>query len=145
MQKNLIKNEKGATMVELAIVLPILLIVLFAIAEISIALYDKAVLTNASREGARAGIVAQNPRVDDDRICQIVTDYAASYLVTFGGDNLTCDDIIITPSDPRVGILFGTDLQVSVTYQYDFLVLSRLLTALVGPITLNATTVMKFE
>ena len=132
-------------MVELAIVLPILLIVLFAIAELSIALYDKAVLTNASREGARAGIVAQNPRVDDDRICQIVTDYAAIYLLTFGGDTLTCDDIIITPGEPRVGILFGTDLQVSVTYQYEFLVLSRLIAASVGPITMNATTVMKFE
>ena len=44
-------------MVELAIILPILLIVLFGLIEFGFILYDKAVITNASREGARQGIV----------------------------------------------------------------------------------------
>ncbi len=55
--RNLIPNRKGAAMVELAITLPILLIVFFAIMEFGLILYDKALITNASREGARAGIV----------------------------------------------------------------------------------------
>lgn len=129
-------------MVELAIVLPLLLILLFGIIELSIALYDKAMLTNASREGARAGIVAQNPRVTDARIRQVVRDYAAIYLITFGSDILGDEDILIT----RAGSTFGSNLTVSVNYRYDFLVLSRLITALIGhPISLNATTVMKLE
>jgi hypothetical protein len=132
-------------MIELALVLPLLMIMLFAIIEFSIALYDKAVLTNASREGARAGIVAGSSRVTDDRIRQVVRNYAATYLITFGGDTLGDEDIPITPPAPRDGLPFGTDLRVSVTYRYEFLVLSRLITSLVGPISLNATTVMKLE
>ena len=143
MGKRLIRSNEGATMVELVIVLQILLIVLFAIGELSIALYDKAVLTNASREGARAGIVSP-PRVTDGVIKKVIKDYAASHLITFGSDTLDDGDITITPAD-RNTLLFGSDLQVSVNYNYDFLVLSRLVSALVGPITLNATTVMKLE
>ena len=129
-------------MVELAIVLPLLLILLFGIIELSIALYDKAMLTNASREGARAGIVAQNPRVTDARIRQVVNDYASIYLISFPSRRLGDEDILIT----RAGSTFGSNLTVSVNYRYDFLVLSRLITALIGhPISLNATTVMKLE
>ena len=143
MEKNLIKNENGATMVELAIVFPILLVVLFAIAELSIALYDKAVLTNASREGARAGIVARaaGERVSDNEIKTVVRLYAEEYLITFGDDQLLDDNIDID----REGYSFGDNLTVSVNYTYDFLVLSRLISALIGDITLNATTVMKME
>ena len=65
MAKNIIRTQKGIVMVELAIIFPILLIVIFAICELGIALYDKAVLTNASREGARAGIVAQDAGASD--------------------------------------------------------------------------------
>ncbi len=140
MGKRLIRSNEGATMVELVIVLQILLIVLFGIGELSIALYDKAVLTNASREGARAGIV-QDPRKTDGEIKGVVKYYAKSHLITFGADILGDEDITIT----REGSSFGSDLTVSVNYNYDFLVLSRLVSALVGPITLNATTVMKLE
>jgi Flp pilus assembly protein TadG len=148
MARNLIRTQKGITMVELAIILPILFLILFAIAELAIALYDKAVLTNASREGARAGIVAQTPRVSDQTIRQIVRDYAATYLVTFGADTLQDDDhIIITRTDTTGdgAIDFGDNLTVSVNFRYDFLILSRLISALGADITLNATTVMKFE
>jgi hypothetical protein len=150
MARNLFKTQKGITMVELAIILPILLLVLFAIMELAIALYDKAVLTNASREGARAGIVAQDPRVNDDRIREIVRDYAASHLITFGADTLQADDahIVIERTDNDGNgrdVDFGDDLKVSVNYRFDFLVLSRLISALGADITLNATTVMKYE
>jgi Flp pilus assembly protein TadG len=150
MARNLFKTQKGITMVELAIILPILLLVLFAIMELAIALYDKAVLTNASREGARAGIVAQDPRVSDDTIRKVVRDYAAAHLITFGADILQADEdhIVIerTDNDGNGKVIdFGDDLKVSVNYRFDFLVLSRLISALGADITLNATTVMKYE
>jgi Flp pilus assembly protein TadG len=150
MARNLFKPQKGIAMVELAIILPILLVILFAIMELAIALYDKAVLTNASREGARAGIVAQDPRVSDGRIREVVSDYAASHLITFGADTLQADEdhIVIERTDNNGNgskVDFGDDLKVSVNYRFDFLVLSRLISALGADITLNATTVMKYE
>jgi Flp pilus assembly protein TadG len=50
-------SQRGAAVVEFAFVLPLLLVILFGIIEFSFLLYDKAMLTNASREGARVGIV----------------------------------------------------------------------------------------
>ena len=47
-------HQRGAAVVEFALILPILLILLVGTIDASLALYDKAVITNASREGARA-------------------------------------------------------------------------------------------
>jgi Flp pilus assembly protein TadG len=63
-----LQSYRGASAVEFAIILPILILLVFGIIEFSLALYDKAMITNASREGARAGIVAQIPRVTDTEI-----------------------------------------------------------------------------
>ena len=51
------KNQKGAAIVEFAIVLPLILMFLFGILEFGLLMYNKAMITNASREGARLGIV----------------------------------------------------------------------------------------
>jgi Flp pilus assembly protein TadG len=56
-----LKNRQalqGAAVIEFALILPLLLLLLIGGIDMSLALYDKAVITNASREGARAGIVA---------------------------------------------------------------------------------------
>ena len=50
-------KEKGGSAVEFALVLPILVVILFGIIEFGFVLYDKAVITNASSEAARQGIV----------------------------------------------------------------------------------------
>ena len=55
--KMLIKNQKGAALVEFAIVVPLLILLATGIGEFGLVLYNKQVITNASREGARAGIV----------------------------------------------------------------------------------------
>ncbi len=63
-----IKSENGASAVEFALVLPLLLVLVFGIIEFSIFLYDKAVITNASREGAQAGDVARYLDLDGDKM-----------------------------------------------------------------------------
>jgi len=68
------RSQKGAAVVEFALILPILLLLLFGIIEFSFYMYDKAMLTNACREGARAGIVFVPDRGDmigDDGITSI--------------------------------------------------------------------------
>ncbi len=137
-------NKYGTAIVEFAIVLPLLLLILMGIIEFSFVLYDKAVLTNASREGARAGIVSQNPRVDDPTIRGIVKNYCKTFLITFGADTLEDTHIAISPAS-RDGLPFGTDLTVTVNYRYDFLVLPSFMGTVLGPINLAAQTVMKLE
>lgn len=48
------RRERGAAAVEMAIVLPMLLLVLGGIVDLGRALYGQVILTNAAREGARA-------------------------------------------------------------------------------------------
>lgn len=50
-------RQKGVAAVEFAIVAPLLFLLIFGIISYGIMLYNQAVITNASRAGARAGIV----------------------------------------------------------------------------------------
>ena len=136
-----LKNQKGAAVVEFALIAVLLFWLLFGIIEFSICLYDKQMITNASREGARYGILADSPKKTIPEIKQKVKDYARQYLVTFSSDKLEDDDISIARTGS--GSSFGDDLTVTVNYQYNFLVLPRFVDGLLGNI--KATTVMKYE
>ena len=54
------KNTKGQTLIETAIVLVILLLILFGIAEFARAWYIKGSLKNAVRQGVRVAVVTSN-------------------------------------------------------------------------------------
>lgn len=145
MKPNL-EDQKGTSAVEFALVLPILAILVFGIIEFSLALYDKAMITNASREGARAGIVYRTDPgsgdylpLSDAEIANIVNQYLRNYLITFGGSTNATTAVI------RNGSGVGSDLKVSVGYTYAFLVLPNLITNLTGGINLSADTVMRME
>ena len=150
--KKIIKRlrcQKGVAAVEFAIILPVLMIIIFGIIEFGLLLYDKQVITNASREGARAGVVVGVSRVDDAGILDVMDRYIANNLVTFGSTpslNITiCPGLNCDPSSDRNGMDFGDELTVTVTYDYDFLVLPNFVASLTGMQTLVATTVMKME
>lgn len=85
----LMKNT-GAAVVEFAVILPLLLLLLFGIIEFGFLLYNKAMVTNASREGARAGIVI-NPRLSEAQIRNVVNSYCSNYLITFGNKVNGCN------------------------------------------------------
>ena len=132
-------DKKGVSAVEFAIVLPVLILFLFGIIEFGILFYDKAVITNASREGARAGIVYRYPDpVTAAEIEQVVRDYCAGHLITFA----TTPTLTINTTP---GSAAGDPLTVTVEYDYQFLVLPNFVTALTGGINLAATTVMRME
>ena len=133
------KSQKGAAAVEFALVLPMLVMLAFGIIEFSLLLYDKAVITNASREGARAGIVSQSPRVDDAEIIAVVDHYCAAHLISFKPGAVPGTTVA------RTGTGFGDELTVNVSYAYDFLVLPKFVTTLTGSLNLIATSVMRME
>src|SRR5712692_6093172 len=68
-------EEAGAVAVEFALVLPILILLVFGSVEFGLALYNKEVITNAGREGARAGIIIGNPRPTATQITTVVQAY----------------------------------------------------------------------
>jgi Flp pilus assembly protein TadG len=134
------KGQRGASAIEFAIILPVLVTLLFGIIEMSILFYDKAVITNASREGARAGIVLAPTPLDDSGIAGVVDTYCASNLITFGSTTSATTTVSRGGSGTH-----GDPLTVTVNYPYDFLVLPNFVTALAGPVNLQAVTVMRME
>jgi len=141
--KMIIKDQKGATAVEFAIILPVLFLILFGIIEFSLLLYDKAMLTNACREGARAGVVFSWPsRIDKDRISKVVDDYCKQHLITFGESTYK---INFDPEDEDPPCIQGESITIRVEYRYNFLVLPNFVNDLIGGIPLNVESVMRCE
>ena len=135
------RGEEGQALVEFALVVPVLLLLLLGIVEFGLLLYNQQVITNASREGARYGIVMRTPRRSVEEIKAVVDFYAGTRLITFG-DSVPQTDVV---PDPTAGSTFGDDLSVGVSFHYDFLVLPSFLAFLVGGQELRATTTMKYE
>jgi Flp pilus assembly protein TadG len=128
-------GESGTALIEFAIVLPFLITILFGTIEFGLLMFNKQVLTNASREGARYGIVARDPRYSATEIAAVVKERCAGRLITFGTDN---DPVNSTAT-------FGQDLTVTATYDYDFLLIPGFVPGLPDTITLSAQTSMRYE
>ncbi len=142
-------NRRGTAAVEFALILPVLVVLVFGIIEFGLLLYDKQVITNASREGARFGVEQAPTRPDLTAITGVVNNYTSSYLVTFASGAVTPDVSAPSGTCPSVSPeSCKTDpttcplLTVAVTYQYTFLVLGNL--GFTGPL-LTANTTMRCE
>lgn len=126
-------------MVETVIVLPVLLMVLFAVVEFSLAFSRWQVLTNAAREGARTAVVFRRNCVASDvesAVRQRVKDYAAPI------------GIVLTDADISVsGVCGGADSNatVSVSSPYQFQVLSAFAPSLSPTIDTVGSSVMRNE
>ena len=143
-----LKDNQGAVLIEFVIVLPLLLILLFASIEFGVLFYNQAMITNASREGARSGIVYRtgDPRIDwATHVEQVVDNYCADNLITFGAPS-SC--VTYQPAG-GVPTTTGESLAVRVTYDYGFLVLPNLdffgAMGIPTTIELDAETVMRLE
>jgi Flp pilus assembly protein TadG len=113
-------SDHGMAYLETVIVLPLLLLLLFGVAEMSLVLARWQAVTNAAREGARTAIVF---RTDCDitqveaTVRQRVIEYAAPIGIT-----LTAADIDVQ----GVCGATNTNSRVTVTAPYQFQVLSGL-------------------
>ena len=130
--------KAGTSIVEATIVLPLMLLLVFATAEFGISFTRWNSLTNAVREGARMGVVFRAPCVAGTVTTLIettVSDFA-------GSSGLDPDSITTTVTGACGGT--GTQLIVFATAPYDYIALSAL--AGFAPSTnLSARTVMRNE
>ena len=142
----IIKNQKGAAIVEFAIVAPLLILLVIGICEFGLLWYNSQVIINASREGARAGIIRVGNFSGNSTIKEIVKNYANPRLIDFNGTTLTDSDIDLDPDDEtarKTTASFGTDFTVEVTYNYAFLLPSFFHLGLTK--TIVGRTLMKME
>ena len=159
-RKDYLENQQGATSVEFAIVCLLLITLVFGIIEFGLLLYNKQIITNASREGARACIVAIPNRLSNEEIETVVKNYCEQNLVTFGAsstpvvnilpvydgdpdgfdqDSSRCTRFEIEKSD---GTKIRCELKVELDYLYDFLFLAQFG---IGPTNLKSVATMRME
>ncbi|MEW6327514.1 MAG: TadE/TadG family type IV pilus assembly protein [Thermodesulfobacteriota bacterium] len=131
-----LRDQKGAAAVEFALVLPILILFIFGIIEFGMGMHAKEILTNASREGARAGIVAGDPRPTESQIIDVVKTYLTNAALDVNKAEIKVSGAGGTP---------GSYLTVQVQYPYKFEVLPGFMTDFAGDITLTGRTVMRTE
>ena len=130
-------NVRGAVAAEFALLLPVLLLILFGIIEFGMIMYGREVVTNASREGARAGIVQRIPAVTAGEITTVATNY-----LTGTGISLAQ----VTIAVPASGGGTGTPVTVTATYRYQWLI--PYITTLLGlpaPLPIAMSTTMLHE
>jgi Flp pilus assembly protein TadG len=151
----MIRSDKGVSAVEFALIAPLLFVLTFGIIEFSLLLFDKAVLTNASREGARAAIVYRFDGKDPDPLDQaeveaVVKNYAEQHLISLGSTSpLEVLDLEYSPAGAP-GTTPNQYVTVTVNYTYRFLVFQALIKLLGGGgfdagIALQGITVMRME
>lgn len=142
-----LSSEKGTTIVETAMMLPILVLLIFGIIEFSLIMYDKAMITNASREGCRYGIVFNSDPdgnytpLTDAEITAQVNAYLQTFLISFRAGGVSAVTTVNPDYATRQAGGSGTPLTVTVTYEYDNLVLPQIGDAL----TLGSETTMRME
>jgi Flp pilus assembly protein TadG len=130
-------NERGATAVEFAILLPVLLLILFGIIEFGMIMYGREIVTNATREGARAGIVQGPPKRTEGEITAIANTY-----LTATGVNPTDVSFVVTGE----GLANPNTLTVNATYTYSFLFpYIPIVVGIPNPLTITTQTVMRHE
>lgn len=129
--RKLVRDNRGQSLVEMALVLPLLIIILFGIIEFGRVFHSYLMITHASREGARVGVVGQSNGDIEQRI---------QNATTLNLDKLT---ITITPSDQGARTP-GVPLTVLVDYQVE-LFTPILGSILPNPVELQAQTTMRME
>ena len=129
-------REKGQSMAEFAIVVPIFLLLLFAIVDFGMGFHAYITVTNSAREGARVGAIGANAATVETR----VRDTA---------DSLNQANLSVTVTNAQGAP--GESVVVDTSYQYSFLtplagIVQFVSGGAIGPtLTLNSSADMRLE
>jgi Flp pilus assembly protein TadG len=129
------RRERGQSLVELALVLPVFLLIVMATIDFGWALRSYIVITNSAREGARAGVVGAS----EDDIKAAVVEKSAGLL--------TEAEVTVTNAQTEP----GTNLSVAVEYEHNYISpLGGFIDLVSGgsvpdPLPISSTTTMRME
>lgn len=134
------RNDRGQSLAELALILPILLALVVGIFEFGRSWNAYQVLTNAAREGARLAVISTS---DEAAVRGVVSDALTRAALDPGSGTISVDG---------AGGGTGTPATVSIDYPYEFTFLGPVVAMLdgddgplAGSITLSTTVVMRNE
>ena len=125
------RSQKGQSLVETALILPILLLLLFGITDFARICHVYLTLDHAGREAARVATVG----AEDAEIIAEIQDAS----VGLNEDKL---HIKISPKG-QANRVSGSDVKIEMTYPVDFL--TPIIGQIVGTFQLEDTTVMRVE
>ena len=120
--KSKLRNEKGASAVEFALVLPIFIMLVFGIFQFGIAFNNWIAITHAAREGARLAAVGQ---YDEQRVRDSAPSVDIQSISVSGQDGAVGDPVTVTVT--------GNVLNINIPFVNNW------------PVTLKSTAVMRLE
>ena len=130
-------GEKGQALVEFTLLVPIFLLLLFAIVDFGMGFYSWITVTNAAREGARLGVVLATEQQIEDRVYQAADLPNESTQMT----------VTVTNAQGQP----GESVVVKVDYDYDLItplagIVSFVSGDVIGPtLTFSSTAEMRLE
>jgi Flp pilus assembly protein TadG len=133
------RTERGQGLVEIALVLPLFLLALFAIVDFGHAVFAYSTLTNAASTGARAGIVLRGPSPTCDS--KTKAECAVAIAQAFAGVGFN-GPVVVTAScvaPCKIGSAFTVEGTGKIN------LVTPLVSAYVGGITVKANTTMTVE
>jgi Flp pilus assembly protein TadG len=142
-------ETKGAVMVEFAVLCTVFLLIVAGIMDLGHAFYMDQVITNASREGARYGVVYQTYYDGTRKAPSSFSPTIENHLLATTEWNLKA--YLPTDADPHVYVTgdgsttSGDKLEVKVTAKKTWFVLDNFIPSLGDSKTLSSTTVMRLE
>jgi len=124
-------NQKGQSLVEFAIILPVVLIILIGMLEFGLILNAYLSINNCSREGARLGVVGGSDNEIENLIKSI-------------SPNLNTDKLSVSINPSQAYRKRGESLTVTVEYSYD--VITPIISIIINEeINLKIQTTMRIE
>lgn len=117
-----LRQERGAELIEMALVLPLLMLILLGMIDFGFMFREMNVVTNAAREGARAGILPTYG--NDANVVQRVQQYMDASGVdvtcsTGAGDCVVWAPTITIPAD--AGAFQARDVRVMIFHDWTFM------------------------
>jgi hypothetical protein len=135
------RNEPGQAAVEMALILPVLMLLLLGIIEFGSAWNAKQIVTDAAREGARRAVVSDTSIVQDD------VEDAVINALNRGGIPAHAATIVFDRNPPPSGHWRdpGTMQTMDVRVQYRFGFFGPIFDALTGSESITITSVVKMR
>lgn len=133
-------KQRGASAVEFALILPLLLLVVDGVMELSLVLYDKLILSNAASVAVRRGAAIQTPKLTSAEIAGVAQTYCQTFLLSFG----TPRSVVVSVSQ-EADPVYQSPLTVTLSYTYQSLLMGGFFSAIQAPIVLTSSAMLWHE